>query len=71
MFGRDIVSLPKRAAYSLIPALRVLVTVFTANLPKDTLSRRLLGDRLLNLEHEGKCKGTRHKFRQVRDAKIA
>ena len=47
------------------------VGVFTAGLPRDAPGRRLFGDRSPDLELESKCKGTRHKFRQVLAAEIA
>jgi len=47
------------------------VGVFTVGLPRDAPGRRLFGDRSPDLELEGKRKDTRHKFRQVRAARIA
>ena len=46
------------------------VGVFTVGLPGDAPGRRLFGDRSPDLKLEGKRKDRRHKFGQVRAARI-
>jgi len=50
---------------------RRLLMFLPASLSRNTLGRRLFGDRSPNLELEAKRKDTRHKFRQIRAARIA
>jgi hypothetical protein len=54
----------------LVPAGILVVSVLTANLPRDTLGRGLIGEESPDLKFEGEREDTRYEFRQVLAARV-
>ena len=56
--------------WMLVPAGILVVSVLTANLPRDTLGRGLIGEESPDLKFEGEREDTRYEFRQVLAARV-